>query len=62
MGAWCEAVLATIVSQLYYTMKPRVRKKNHVETSWCYTVKKGKLFITGEVFLLDIGLLMGAGC
>jgi hypothetical protein len=24
--------------------------------------KKGKLFITGEVFLLDIGLLMGAGC
>jgi hypothetical protein len=24
--------------------------------------KKAKLFITGEVFLLDIGLLMGAGC
>ena len=22
--------------------------------------KKGKLFVTGEVFLLDIGLLMGA--
>jgi hypothetical protein len=24
--------------------------------------KKGKLFITGEVFPLDIGLLMGAEC
>jgi hypothetical protein len=24
--------------------------------------KKGKLFITGEVFPLDIGLLMGAVC
>jgi hypothetical protein len=24
--------------------------------------KKGKLFIAGEVFLLDIGLLMGAIC
>ena len=24
--------------------------------------KKGKFFITGEVFLLDIGLLMGAVC
>ena len=24
--------------------------------------KKGKLFVTGEVFPLDIGLLMGAGC
>jgi hypothetical protein len=24
------------------------------------TIQKGKFFVTGEVFLLDIGLLMGA--
>jgi hypothetical protein len=30
-----------------------------VESSWWYNAK-GEFFVTGEVFLIDIGLLMGA--
>ena len=40
-------------------MKKRVRKQSQVESSWWYNAKSDFL-VTGEVFLLDIGLLMGA--
>jgi hypothetical protein len=57
MGAWCEAVLITTVLQL--STGAEEKPGGDIMVLHC---KKGKLFITGEVFLLDIGLLMGAGC
>ena len=59
MGAWCEAVKWQVMFRNYKTtMKKRVRKQSQVESSWWYNAKSD-FFVTGEVFLLDIGLLMG---
>jgi hypothetical protein len=54
MGAWCEAVLVTTVSQLKNTMKPRVLKQSQVETSWWYTVKKPNFLLQERCSLLTL--------
>jgi len=55
MGAWCEAVTSTLIK----TTKSQVQNKSGRFITGS-TIKQDKFFVTGEVYLLDIGLLMGA--
>ena len=54
MGAWCEAVTLTLKKQRNQRCKTKA-----AGSSQAAPCKQDKFFVTGEVYLLDIGLLMG---
>jgi hypothetical protein len=56
MGVWCTTVL-TVHSKI--KMKTRTLKQLSAVTPEASQCTKGNHVVTGEVFLLDIGLLMG---
>ena len=55
MGAWCEAVTSYSKKNEIAGAKQR-RQVHHGE----HNANKIRIFVTGEVFFIDIDLLMGA--